>query len=130
MFKHTVFGLAAGLLSITGTQASGLSARKAATVTFLRPCATDGPGFFYIPGTDTCLKVGGFALLETRIFNMPYSIGDGFYSRSGPGVLKPGIGEFGSPGSGPSGDDYRNARSRDTYGLGATGRVELDGRMA
>ena len=128
MGKRWFLGSAAGLLIVGGALAADFPTRKAAPVNFVRIC--DGEGFFYIPGTDTCLKVGGLALFETRVFNTPYSIGDGFYSRSAPVGLTPSIGQFGAPGAGPRGEDYRNARSRDTYGFGATGRVEFDGRTA
>jgi hypothetical protein len=32
---------------------------KAAAVEYVRVCSTYGAGFFYIPGTETCLRVGG-----------------------------------------------------------------------
>ncbi|MGY6568697.1 MAG: porin, partial [Salinarimonas sp.] len=34
--------------------------RKAAPVDYVRVCSAYGTGFFYIPGTDTCLRVSGF----------------------------------------------------------------------
>ncbi|MBS7454687.1 porin [Microvirga sp. 3-52] len=34
-------------------------AKKAAAVEYVRVCSTYGAGFFYIPGTETCLRVGG-----------------------------------------------------------------------
>ena len=33
--------------------------KKAAAVEYVRVCSTYGAGFFYIPGTETCLRVGG-----------------------------------------------------------------------
>ena len=94
----------------------------------MRICDAYGASFFYIPGTDMCLKLGGLALFEARTFNTPHSTDDGFYSGSSPRILKAGLGSFGAAGEGPSATDYRNARSRDNYGFGATGRVELDAR--
>ncbi|WP_246736432.1 porin [Enterovirga aerilata] len=38
--------------------------RKAAPVEYVRVCTAHGAGFFYIPGTDTCLRVGGRARFE------------------------------------------------------------------
>lgn len=42
-----------------GAQAADLPAKTAAPVEYVRICSTHGNGFFYIPGTETCLRVGG-----------------------------------------------------------------------
>jgi hypothetical protein len=42
-----------------GAQAADLPMAKAAPVEYVRICSTHGVGFFYIPGTETCLRVGG-----------------------------------------------------------------------
>jgi hypothetical protein len=42
-----------------GAQAADLPAKTAAPVEYVRVCSTHGIGFFYIPGTETCLRVGG-----------------------------------------------------------------------
>jgi hypothetical protein len=131
--KSLLLGSAAGLLTVAGAQAADLPTRKAAPVAYVRICDAYGAGFFYIPGTDTCLKVGGLALFEARIFNTPYSIGAGFLSGAAPGALAAGLGPFPfvTPGGGTTlSTAYRNARERDNYGLGALGRVELDARTA
>ncbi|MBV8850789.1 MAG: porin, partial [Methylobacteriaceae bacterium] len=131
--KSLLLGSAAGLLTVAGAQAADLPTRKAAPVNYVRICDAYGAGFFYIPGTDTCLKVGGLALFEARVFNTPYSIGAGFYSAAAPGGLAAGLGPFPffTPGGGVTlATAYRNARERDNYGLGALGRVELDARTA
>jgi hypothetical protein len=131
--KHLLLGSAAGLLTVAGAQAADLPTRKAAPVNYVRICDAYGAGFFYIPGTDTCLKVGGLALFEARIFNTPYSIGAGIASAGAASTLAAGLGPipFITPG-GPASlaTVYRNARERDNYGMGALGRVELDARTA
>jgi hypothetical protein len=38
------------------------SVRK--TVQYVKICSLYGAGFFYVPGTDTCLKIGGFVRAE------------------------------------------------------------------
>lgn len=50
---------ATALISVTGAQAADLPFRKAAPVDYVRVCDAFGAGFFYIPGTDTCLRVTG-----------------------------------------------------------------------
>jgi hypothetical protein len=49
----------AGLAVITGAHAADLPARTVAPVEYVRVCSTYGSGFFYIPGTESCLRVGG-----------------------------------------------------------------------
>jgi len=50
----------------TGAQAADLPAKTAAPVEYVRICSTYGAGFFYIPGTDTCLRVSGRVRAEFR----------------------------------------------------------------
>src|SRR5690606_11870597 len=52
-------GSVAGRAAVAGDQAADLPAKKAAAVEYVRVCSTYGAGFFYIPGTETCLRVGG-----------------------------------------------------------------------
>ena len=52
-------GAAALLVSSAGAEAADLPFRKAAPVDYVRVCNVFGEGFFYIPGTDTCLRVSG-----------------------------------------------------------------------
>src|SRR6478609_6307402 len=66
---------AAALVAATGAQAADLPSRKAAPVEYVRVCSTYGAGFFYIPGTDTCIRVGGRARFEWQ-YAQPYSRGD------------------------------------------------------
>src|ERR1700722_12257268 len=62
--KSLLLGSAAGLMAVAGAQAADLPTRKAAPVEYVRICAVHGPGFFYIPGTDTCIRIGGPARFE------------------------------------------------------------------
>lgn len=49
----------AALMLPVASQAADLPSRKAAPVEYVRICDSYGTGFYWIPGTDTCLKVGG-----------------------------------------------------------------------
>jgi len=57
--KSLLLGSVAGLAAVAGAQAADLPAKKAAPVEYVRVCSTYGAGFFYIPGTETCLRIGG-----------------------------------------------------------------------
>lgn len=59
LVKSLLLGSAAGIAAVAGAQAADLPSRKAAPVEYVRVCSAFGAGFFYIPGTDTCLRVGG-----------------------------------------------------------------------
>jgi hypothetical protein len=54
-----ILGTAAGLIAVGGAQAADLPV-KAKAVEYVRICSLYGAGFFYIPGTDTCIKIGGY----------------------------------------------------------------------
>src|SRR3712207_5370869 len=60
LVKSLLLGSAAGLVAVAGAQAADLPVKKAAPVEYVRVCSTYGVGYFYIPGTDTCLKIAGF----------------------------------------------------------------------
>jgi Porin subfamily len=57
--KGLLLGAAAGLATVVSAQAADLPV-KAAPVEYVKVCSLYGAGFFYIPGTDTCLKIGGY----------------------------------------------------------------------
>src|SRR5689334_11352328 len=59
MVKSLLLGSAAGLAAVSGTQAADLPV-KAKPVEYVKICSLYGEGFYYIPGTDTCLRVGGY----------------------------------------------------------------------
>jgi len=63
MVKSLLLGTAAGLVAMTGAQAADLPV-KAKPVQYVKICSLYGAGFYYIPGTDMCLKIGGYVRAE------------------------------------------------------------------
>ena len=59
LVKSLLLGSAAGFAAVAGAQAADLPMKKAAPVEYVRVCSVHGAGFFYIPGSDTCIKIGG-----------------------------------------------------------------------
>ncbi len=59
LVKSLLLGSAAGLAAVAGAQAADLPARKAAPVEYVRVCSAYGVGFFYVPGTEGCLRLSG-----------------------------------------------------------------------
>jgi opacity protein-like surface antigen len=98
LVKSLLLGSAAALVASAGAQAADLPSRKAAPVEYVKVCSAFGAGFFYIPGTDTCLKVGGMARYEWQYSEPKH----GFGTRAGNGT--------------------------NTTGTRAIGRIELDAR--
>ena len=64
LVKSLLLGSVVGLAATVGAQAADLPFRKAAPVEYVRVCDWTGAGFFYIPGSDTCLKLSGFVRAE------------------------------------------------------------------
>jgi len=71
MVKGLVLGSAAALVVVGGAQAADLPV-KAKAVEYVRVCSLYGAGFWYIPGTDTCIKIGGYARVDTTFNGSNY----------------------------------------------------------
>ena len=70
--KTLLLGSAAALLTVGAAQAADLSAEP---VNYVRVCDAFGPGFYYAPGTDTCIKIGGYVLFDINIGNFSGTLG-------------------------------------------------------
>jgi len=68
MVKSLLLGSAAGLAAVAGAQAADLPV-KAKPVEYVKICSLYGEGFFYIPGTDTCIKIGGWVRYDQYFGN-------------------------------------------------------------
>ncbi len=106
--KGLLLGSAAAMLMATGSAfAADLPSRKAAPVAYVKICDVYGRGFYYIPGTNTCLRVGGRVRVEYRYRHQLDT-----YKNTALGV-----------GSGPY-----SARTYDTIGWKARAYVNMDAR--
>jgi len=64
LLKSSLLASAAGFAAVAGAQAADLPVKKAVPIEYVRVCSAYGAGFFYIPGTDTCIRLSGRARLE------------------------------------------------------------------
>ena len=80
MIKGLILGSAAGLFAIGGAQAADLPV-KAKAVEYVKICSLYGAGFYYIPGTDTCIKLGGYLRVDMGVNTN--SVFTGNYSSAG-----------------------------------------------
>ena len=57
--KSLLLGSATAFVAVAGANAADLPSKKAAPATYVKICDAYGEGFFTIPGTETCIKIGG-----------------------------------------------------------------------
>ncbi|MBR1223123.1 porin [Bradyrhizobium sp. U87765 SZCCT0131] len=87
--KGLILGTAASLVALTGAQAADLPV-KAKAVEYVKICSLYGAGFYYIPGTDTCIRIGGALRVGTSfnggVWGVPFyqggAGGAGSYNRN------------------------------------------------
>jgi hypothetical protein len=61
---------AAAVVGLAGTaQAADLAKKAPAAANYVKICDAYGAGYFYIPGSETCLKIGGYVRAEVRTGN-------------------------------------------------------------
>jgi len=79
-FKSFVLGSTTAIVAIGSAHAADLPF-KAKAVEYVKVCSLYGTGFYYIPGTDTCIRIGGYLLAEFTVGGAPsdatYMNGDG-----------------------------------------------------
>ena len=66
MVKSLLLGSAAGIIAVAGAQAADLPV-KAKPVEYVKVCSLYGAGYYYMPGTDICLKLGGFVRYQLEL---------------------------------------------------------------
>ncbi|SMD11395.1 porin [Rhizobium sp. RU36D] len=63
--KSLLIGSAAALAAVSGAQAAdAIVAAEPEPMEYVRVCDAFGTGYFYIPGTETCLKIGGYVRFQ------------------------------------------------------------------
>ncbi len=65
--KSLLLGSAAALVAVTGAHAADPIAVEADPVEYVRVCDVYGTGFFYIPGSETCLQISGYVRFRYEV---------------------------------------------------------------
>ncbi|WP_208248486.1 porin [Rhizobium sp. T1470] len=66
--KSLLLGSAAALAVVSGAQAAdAIVAAEPEPVEYVRVCDAYGTGYFYIPGTETCLKIEGYIRFQVNV---------------------------------------------------------------
>jgi hypothetical protein len=63
MVKSLLLGSAAAVVAVASGQAADLPV-KAKPVEYVKICSLYGAGFYYMPGTEMCIKIGGWVRAE------------------------------------------------------------------
>ena len=59
--KSLLLGSAAALVAVSGARAAdAVVIAEPEPMEYVRVCDVYGTGFYYIPGTETCLRIGGY----------------------------------------------------------------------
>ena len=76
-FKSLLLGSAAALVAVTGARAADVIVPVAPDpVDYVRVCDVYGKGFFYIPGTETCLSIGGYVRFKYAVIGSNATLND------------------------------------------------------
>jgi len=113
MLNKTLLGSAAVIMAVVGAQAADLPSKKAAPATYVKICDAYGAGFFFMPGSDTCVKLGGYVRAEYQ-----YTPAKDVYTD--PRLKADTIALYQTV--------NQTANSQSTSGYEARGRIEVDAR--
>jgi hypothetical protein len=72
--KTLLLGSAAAFAVAGAAQAADLSVAE--PVAYVKVCDAFGTGYWYIPGTDTCLKIGGYVRFDVNFHSSTATLGD------------------------------------------------------
>jgi hypothetical protein len=66
--KSLLLGSAAALVAVSGARAAdAVVVAEPEPAEYVRICDVYGAGYFYIPGTETCLKIGGYVRYDASV---------------------------------------------------------------
>ena len=65
--KSLLLGSAAALVAVSGARAAdAVVVAEPEPMEYVRVCDVYGTGFYYIPGTETCLKISGYVRVDIK----------------------------------------------------------------
>jgi hypothetical protein len=114
---------------VDAADAADLPPRNAAPPELMHACGAHDQGFFLIPGTDTCLRIGGTIVAEEQLYSVSYRMANTVFGQPNPFVIPAG-GFLAGAGFTPSVLQYGNPTGAPISTFQAVGRVELDGRTS
>src|SRR5262245_16008803 len=109
--RALLLGSVAGLVAASGAQAADLPV-KAKPVQYVKVCSLYGDGWYYIPGSDTCIRFGGYVRAD-------YGWNAGGSTAAGSGIV---------PGTTVTATDGLMTRSSQRYSSAHRADVSIDTR--
>ena len=77
--KSLLIGSAAALVAVSGARAAdAIVAAEPEPVEYVRVCDAFGAGYFYIPGTETCLQISGYVRVQNDFVGTDITNGAAF----------------------------------------------------
>ena len=64
--KSLLLGSAATLIAVSGAHAADVVVAEPEPVEYVRVCDAYGEGYFYIPGTETCMRISGYVRADIK----------------------------------------------------------------
>ncbi len=84
--KSLLLGSAAALVAVSGARAAdAIVAAEPEPVEYVRVCDAFGTGYFYIPGTETCLRIHGYLRYDIaggELYDIQSATGDDTYDKN------------------------------------------------
>ena len=84
--KSLLLGSAAALIAVSGARAAdAVTVAEPEPAEYVKICDVYGAGYFYIPGTETCLRIGGYVRYDIGVgakegyTDVRDTLGDGFH---------------------------------------------------
>ncbi|WP_158215848.1 porin [Notoacmeibacter marinus] len=77
--KSLLLGSAASLVAVSGAQAADAIIIEPEPVEYVRVCDAYGAGFYYIPGTETCLSINGYVRFQLGFSTDDDAANNGLY---------------------------------------------------
>src|SRR4051812_42311668 len=115
MVKSLLLGTAAGFVAVAGAQAADMPVKAA--VQYVKICNLYGDGFYYLPGTDICVKVGGYLRMEPAYPPSGGKANWGFFGGTLANDANTRRGGMGAWTTGASADISRHPRQQTDYGV-------------
>ncbi|MDK9698162.1 MAG: porin [Siculibacillus sp.] len=82
---------AVAVVGLAGTaQAADLGKKAPAAANYVKVCDAYGEGFFYIPGSETCLKIGGYVYAQYGVYKQSAAWGLAYGTRTGENAISTG----------------------------------------
>jgi len=68
--KSLLLGSATAMVAVSGAQAADAVVVEPEPVEYVRVCDAYGAGFFFIPGTETCIRFSGYVRTQATVLNV------------------------------------------------------------